>query len=100
MTSLPLSLKGSISGKISCWSNVRVYERNIIVRPVKCNFLGGTFTWPLLVFQYIAKCHLRLTEIFYFKLFLEVEGKKFVGRTNIIGFLPYLVYSDCSGSFC
>ena len=50
----------------------------------------------LLVFQYIAKCHLRLTEIFYCKLFLELEVKTFVGRTNIIGFFPCLVHSDCS----
>lgn len=53
----------------------------------------------LLVFQCIAKCYLRLTEIFYFKLSAELEVKKFVGRTNIIGFFPCLVYSDCSGSF-
>ena len=54
----------------------------------------------LLVFQCIAKCYLRLTEIFYFKLSAELDVKKFVGRTNIIGFLPCLVYSDCRGSFC
>lgn len=42
----------------------------------------------LLVFQCIAKCYLRLTEIFYFKLSAELEVKKFVGRTNIIGFFP------------
>lgn len=53
----------------------------------------------LLVFQYIAKCHWRLTEIFYFKLYLELEVKKFVGRTNIRGFFPCLIYSDCSGNF-
>lgn len=61
---------------------------------------GGYILMALLVFQYIKKCRLRLTKIFYFKLYMKLEVKKFVGRTNIIGFFPCLVYSDCRGSFC